>query len=112
MTRFNWVLFKAIAAAALVGGAGLAAALKLKALESSPIFASLSGLAPWVAVAGIGGALLLLASPLWRIWAWSRGGGLNCNRCGGPLGGEVLGRHGLYRRCMLCNGANSARHYC
>jgi hypothetical protein len=38
----------------------------------------------------------------WTLWCWHRGIGLDCIRCGGPLGGLHDGRYSVYRRCWNC----------
>lgn len=111
MDRWDWMFVRAAMPAVALGGALFFLALKLKALQVSPIFGGLAAWAPWVASAGLVGAALLLVMASWRFWRWERGEGPTCHRCHGPLGAERLGRYGAYRRCLGCRGNCSARHY-
>ena len=111
MTRWDWVYLKANIPACIVAIGAFAISVKLKSLQASPIFGGIASLAPWVALMGLGAAAWLLAVPAVRIWRWERGEGPGCHRCGGPLGREVHGRYGPYRRCLACQGNTSNRYY-
>lgn len=52
----------------------------------------------------LAGAVQMLAAS-YRLWQWQRGGGYECQRCGGALGS--LQMRGGYRRCLGCG----QRHY-
>ena len=111
MTRSDWMYLKTCVQAGVVAVGAFVIALKLKGLQASSVFAGIGALAPWVALAGFGAALVMIAAPTWRLWRWERGEGLICHRCGGPLGHEIDGRYGPYRRCLACDGNTSERYY-
>lgn len=111
MTRLEWMCLKACVPAAVVAVGAFFIALQLKGLQDSPIFAGIAGFAPWVALGGFAAAVLLIAAPTWRLLCWEQGEGPMCHHCGGPLGHEIDGRYGPFRRCLACGGNTSARHY-
>lgn len=111
MTRLDWIYLKAGVPASVVAVVAFVIALKLKGLQTSQMLAGVAGYAPWVALVGFGAALVMFAAPTWRLWRWERGEGPMCHRCGGPLGHEIDGRYGPYRRCLACDG-NSSACYC
>lgn len=55
-------------------------------------------------------ALLQAAWVSYRVSQAERGKGPICPHCSGPLGGEINGRHGLYRKCLAC-GFNANERY-
>jgi hypothetical protein len=103
---------KACVPAGVMGIVAFIVAINLEDLGKNPVFYGLAGWAPWVALAGAITALLLIAASIWRMWRWEQGEGPTCRRCGGPLGREIDGRYGPYRRCLACDYSASARHYC
>lgn len=111
MTRLDWMYLKACLPAGVVAVGAFVIALKLKDLQGSPAFAAIGAWAPWVALAGFGVALAMVAAPTWRLWRWERGEGPMCRRCGGPMGHEIDGRYGPYRRCLACSSNTAARYY-
>ena len=88
----------------------LVMAVMLSGLPGSPVGDALFGAFEWgpriLFVAG----LLLATYRAYRVWQASNGVGLMCN-CGGPLGGEIDGRYGAYRKCMGCGRNVSRKHY-
>ena len=111
MTRLDWMFLKVCVSAGVVAIGTFGVALKLKGLQESPLLPGIAVCAPWVALVGFGAALMMVAAPTWRLWRWERGEGPMCHRCGGPLGHEIDGRYGLYRRCLACDCASAARYY-
>lgn len=111
MARSDWMYLKVCVPAGMVATGAFIITLNLKDLQESPVFSGLAAWAPWVALAGFIVALLLIAAPIWRLWRWEQGEGPICHRCGGPLGHEINGRYGLYRRCLACDSNTSVRYY-
>ena len=111
MTRLDWLYLKSCVPAAVVAIGTFVIALTLNGLQESPLLAGVASYAPWVALVGFGVALAMFAAPTWRLRRWERDEGAMCHRCGGPLGHEMDGRYGLYRRCLACDGTSSARQY-
>lgn len=111
MTRLDWMYLKACVPATVVAVGMFVVAMKLKGLQESPLLAGVAGYAPWVTLIGFGAALVMFAAPTWRLCCWERGEGPMCQRCGGPLGHEIDGRYGRYRRCLACDSTSSARYY-
>lgn len=109
--RLDWMYLKACLPAGVVAIAAFVIALMLNELQASPLLSGVAGYAPWVALVGFGAALVMIAAPIWRLWRWEQGEGPMCHRCGGPLGHEIDGRYGPYRRCLACDGNTAARYY-
>jgi hypothetical protein len=75
-------------------------------IDGSPIFAAAGNIADWVVLLGMLAAFGIAVDRAVRLARWTRGEGPDCQRCGGPLGTEKLGRYGVYKKCLCCRKNN------
>lgn len=82
-------------------------------VRSGSYAAPIINLLPWVSLIPFAMGSWLLAAASFRLWRYERGEGPMCNKCGGPLGGEKVGKRGRgdYRTCMQCGTNVNERFY-
>jgi hypothetical protein len=95
--------------AVLMVGALLVAAIVAK-LPGNPLGDALFSAMRWIPLIGFGLGMLSVGHRSYRVWQASNGVGLLCS-CGGPLGSEIDGRYGPYRKCIGCGRNVSQKHY-
>lgn len=111
MARLDWLCIKALVLSVMVAGGAFLFAYLLSGFSTNPILSGIAILAPWISLAGGVAAVAITLYPIFVLWRWQSGGGLNCPKCFGPLGFEHDGRYGPYRRCHCCQSNISSRNY-
>lgn len=110
MDRQDWMYLRAMApGAVLMVGALLVAAIVAK-LPGNPLGDAMFNAFRWGPVILFGWGALFAGHRSYRVWQASNEVGLLCS-CGGPLGGEIDGRFGPYRKCIGCGRNVSCKHY-
>jgi len=111
MDREDWMYLKALAPGfALVVAAAIAMWMLSGLRSQSGLGAALFDTLRWgpLAMAAAGTGIGFFRC--YRTYQALNGAGLICH-CGGPLGGEVDGRYGPYRKCMSCQRNLSHKHW-
>jgi hypothetical protein len=108
--RSDWMWVRAIAPGAVLMVGALLMAGMLAGLPGNPVGDALFGTLRWGPVILFGLGFLFASYRGFRVWQAVNGVGLMCS-CGGPLGGEIDGRYGPYRKCMGCGRNVSRKHY-
>lgn len=114
MDRWNWVAVRAYAPAVFALLVAVVSMAVLSHWQANPLLAGFVAIGRWVPLLALAATIGLLVVPSYRLWRWQRGEGLDCPRCGGPLGHERAGytsRGGAYRRCYACGDNVNHRHY-
>jgi len=107
----RWLYWKALLQATLAAVAGLVVAASLAAIEHKMIAPVAHRWAQWIAIGAVSLAIGFLAVRVYQLARFEQGHGWMCNRCTGPLGGEINGRYGLYRKCAACGSNVSERRW-
>ncbi|MBB1089465.1 hypothetical protein H4F99_13355 [Lysobacter sp. SG-8] len=110
MDRWTWMALRMYAPAALALATAFVVLGVAARWQQLPVLVGLVPLLKWGSLAALFYATLHGAWVTARLWRAERGEGLLCE-CGGPLGAEINGRYGPYRRCWSCRRNVPCRHY-
>ena len=114
MDRWNWIAARAFGPAIIALLIAVMSVVVLSFWQASPLLSGFVIAGRCVPLLALASSLWLVLIPTYRLWQWQHGEGLNCPRCGGPLGHERGGyanRGGAYRRCYACGDNINHRHY-
>lgn len=110
MDRSDWMWVRAMAPGAVLMVGALVMAGMLSSLTGSQVGDALFSAFQLGPVILFGCGLVIATYRVFRVWQAANGVGYMCS-CGGPLGGEIDGRYGPYRKCIGCGRNVSCKHY-
>lgn len=111
MDRWHWMVVKVYAPGSGMLVLSFLVTLPASMLQASPVLAGIGDLLHWASLACTAAAGLLLGLATYKLWRWDRGEAVLTCDCGGLLGGERDGRHGVYRRCLACGTKINERNW-
>jgi hypothetical protein len=112
MTTEERMYFKAMIPGALLMVIGTVAMVALsRAVGSSELAAAMFSTWRWIPAGIAAWGFVSIGWRVFRVYQALNGEGYLCPTCEGPLGGEIDGRYGPYRKCMNCRSNVSRRNY-